>query len=132
MNTFKINTDDAKKLADLTKGYAFAFQALGLLYYEFKDEQDMDQILMKYDDMLDGYVYKKIWDSLTDTERNLVSALDDNETIPTSTLLERINMKSNSYSKYRERLIGKGVIISPSRGYISLALPRFKTITELY
>ena len=41
-------------------------------------------------------------------------------------------MKGTTFSKYRERLINKGVCIAPEYGYVALALPRFKNITESY
>ena len=52
---FQIDEDDAKNLARITKGYAFAFQALGLLYYEYRDEMELREILLKLDDMLDDF-----------------------------------------------------------------------------
>ncbi len=129
---FDIGLDEAKKLADLTKGYAFAFQALGLLYWEYRDTLAMEEILVKYDDMLDGYVYQKVWEGLSEQDRKIVLSLEDEEGIAIKDLMERLSIPSTSFTKYRSRLINKGVLFAPMRGYLSLALPRFKQIAELY
>lgn len=132
MQIFEIDQDEAKKLADATKGYAFAFQALGLLYWEYRDELSFDEILIKFDDMLDGYVYKKIWEGLSKQDKKIIMALEDDKIIATKDLLKRTGIKSSDYSKYRERLTNKGLIVSPDRGMVALALPRFRNIAELY
>lgn len=132
MQIFEIDQGDAKMLADITKGYAFAFQALGLLYWEYRDELSLDEILIKFDDMLDGYVYKKIWEGLSKQDKKLIMALEDNKEVATKELLKRTGIKANSYPKYRERLINKGVIVTPEHGSVALALPRFRGIVELY
>ena len=132
MQIFEIGQDEAKMLADVTKGYAFAFQALGLLYWEYRDELSLDEILIKFDDMLDGYVYKKIWEGLSKQEKKIILSLEDDTVIATKDLLKRTGIKTNSYPKYRERLINKGVVMAPEHGTVVLALPRFRGIVELY
>ena len=132
MQIFEIGQGEAKMLADATKGYAFAFQALGLLYWEYRDELSFDEILIKFDDMLDGYVYKKIWEGLSKQDKKIILGLEDDKVVATKDLLKRTGIKANSYSKYRERLINKGVIVTPEHGMVALALPRFRHIIELY
>lgn len=132
MQIFEVSQGEAKKLADATKGYAFAFQALGLLYWEYRDKLSLDEMMIKYDDMLDGYVYKKIWESLSKQDKKIIMALEDDTVIATKDLLKRAGVKANTYSKYRERLINKGIIMTPEHGMVALALPRFRGIVELY
>lgn len=132
MQIFSIECDEAKKLADVTKGYAFAFQALGLLYWEYRDELSFEEILIKFDDMLDGYVYKKIWEGLSKQDKKIVMALQDDQVIATKDLLKKADVKASTYSKYRERLMNKGIITMPEHGMVALALPRFRSIVELY
>ena len=132
LQVFGIGLDEARMLAHLTKGYAFGFQALGLLYWEYRDTLTIEEILVKYDDMLDGYVYHKVWEGLSEQDRKIVLSMEDEEEIAIKDLLKRISIPANSFTKYRSRLINKGVCLSPVRGYISLALPRFRTIAELY
>lgn len=47
MKIFDLDLDRALNLANITKGYAFAFQALGLLYFEHRDEMALPDILKK-------------------------------------------------------------------------------------
>ena len=128
---FRIDRRDANYLAVTTKGYAFAFQALGMLYYEYHDMFSMDEILSRLDDMLDDFVYRKIWGSLSGQDKRVVLALSDNR-VKVKDICESLAMSSAVFSRYRDRLLRKGVIVSPERGYISLALPRFHEVVSLY
>ena len=58
-DVFQIDEGSAGNLARITRGYAFAVQAPGLLYYEYRDEMELSKILLKLVDMLDDFVYKK-------------------------------------------------------------------------
>lgn len=128
---FKIDEEQAGNLARLTKGYAFAFQALGLLYYEHHDEMELDEILLKLDDMLDDFVYKKIWSSLSRQDKDVVLAINGEET-KVSDICSKTGMTSAVFSRYRDRLIKRGIIFSTGHGYVSLALPRFEIIAKAY
>lgn len=129
---FSIPRDRAKKLADITKGYAFAFQALGLLYYEYSDGCTLEELLLKLDAMLDDYVYRKIWISLSERDREVVTAMLHKGKMKVKDVCEATGMTSQSFSRYRERLMRKGLILSPQRGFVELALPRFDEVIELY
>lgn len=128
---FQLNQDQAKKLAQITKGYAFAFQALGLLYYEHHEEMAMDEILSKLDDMLDDFVYKKIWTSLSKQDKDVVLAIKKENT-KVGDICKKIGMTSSVFSRYRDRLMKRGIISSAQHGYVSLALPRFEIIAKSY
>ncbi|MBE6004427.1 MAG: ATP-binding protein [Lachnospiraceae bacterium] len=128
---FTIGDEEAGKLAGITKGYAFAFQALGMLYYEYRDEMNMDDILSKLDDMLDDFVYKKIWEALSQKDREIVAAIDSEGT-KVQQICERVSMTSQVFSKYRERLMKRGIISAPAHGYVALTLPRFEIIAKSY
>ena len=131
MKIFDLDLDRALNLANITKGYAFAFQALGLLYFEHRDEMALPDILKKLDDMLDDFVYKKVWESLSEQERAIVKAISSKET-KVQTICQKISMSSGSFSQYRDRLIKRGIIMSPKHGYVSLTLPRFEIIAKFY
>ena len=118
-------------MAKMTKGYAFAFQALGVLYYEHKDDYTIERIISEFEDMLDDFVYKKIWEAMSPRDKDVILAFTE-ECMKVSDLCEATGMTSSSFSKYRERLMLKGVIISPKHGYVELALPRFKEVVEKY
>lgn len=127
------NTDNATivKLAELTKGYAFAFQALGFLYYEYGEELPFEEIISKYDDLLDDFVYKKIWESLSDNDKKILLALGDSKT-KVKDICEKTGIQSGTFSRYKNKLITKGLIDSSQHGYVSLTLPRFSHIIQSY
>ncbi len=127
---FDIDEDKAKELANLTKGYAFAFQALGVCYWDDRDKGN-DVVIEKYEELLDDFVYKKIWSSLTGKEREIVSAISDNEE-KVGDICKRIEMSNGTFSKYKVTLISKGVLESRQYGFVSFALPRFHEVVRNY
>lgn len=127
-----ISREQATELAKNTKGYAFAFQALGMLYWEYKDDLDLEQILVKLDSLLDEYVYQKIWSDLSRQDQQILAHMNDNEPIRTKDLYESIGMTLQTFAKYRDRLINKGLIRAAGHGYVELALPRFASVCSLY
>lgn len=127
-----VGPDQAKEFALMTKGYAFAFQAFGMLYYKYSKELKLDKIIDKLDDMLDEYVYKKIRDSLTNVEQRIMISLPENGPIKTGEMCKAAGLTSESFSRYRDRLIKKGLICSPKHGYVEEALPHFSRIVKDY
>ena len=128
---FGIDDDKSQELAAITKGYAFAFQALGALYWEQKDKPDMNHILNSLDNMLDDFVYKKIWSSCSKRDREILLSIEKDET-EISYICKKTGIKNESFSRYKERLVKKGLITSTKYGHISLTLPRFYEITKNY
>lgn len=126
-----IDEEKARKLACLTKGYAFAYQALGAVYWPDRENPNMEVILGKLDEMLDDYVYKKIWSSLTAKEREIILAIKHDDT-KTGEICEVTGIKPNSFSQYKSKLTRMGLITSSGYGYNSLTLPRFYEIVRLY
>ncbi len=65
MDIFSLDIDAAGELASLTKGYPFAFQVLGYLYWENRDKKTLEQILPEYEDadtLLDaGDIHMRNW-----------------------------------------------------------------------
>lgn len=132
-NIFQIKEAQAAKMANLTMGYAFAFQALGMLYWEYRDSLTYNEIIQKLDGMLEDFVYRKIWSSLSGTERQIILAMPDNgDKIRVKDLCSLLHMKSSSFSKYRERLLNRGICTSPEYGCLIIALPRFRHIVKTY
>ena len=130
-NVFKCDNETAKKLSKMTKGYAFAFQALGLLYFDYHKSLPLEQIILKYDELLDDFVYKKIWQGLSVQDKNVILAITD-EQKKVSEICEKLNMTSSTFSKYRERLLNRGIIRAPQHGYVEIILPRFAEIANFY
>ena len=125
--------ETAMQLAKQTKGYAFAFQALGMIYFDSKKKSpSIEDSLKILDEYLDEYVYNKIWSSLSEQDRNIVLQLSDDRAVRVKEICDAIDMSSSSFSKYRERLMNKGLITTKQHGYVELALPRFRSICEYY
>lgn len=131
MDIFSLDIDAAGELASLTKGYPFAFQVLGYLYWENRDKKTLEQILPEYDQYLDEYVYSKIWSELSDLDKKIVTEMSLSGETQVKALRERLDMKSELFSVYRERLKRKGVIISKEYGKVTLALPRFDEFVKI-
>ena len=128
---FKLQEDDARMLSGITKGYAFAFQALGMLYYEYHDRENLDDILSRLDELLDDFVYKKVWEDLFGQERRIVLAIGD-ESARVKDICTELEITSSVFSTYRLRLIRKGILQSPQYGFVALTLPRFFSIARNY
>lgn len=125
--TMGLSQAESFRYARMTKGYAFAFQLLGYLLFEGKKNNESERtILAKLDQYLEEFVYRKIWPSLTPVERAILYALPDESAVTVKTIMENAKMKKESFSKYRDRLIKKGVLVCPSRGKLAFALPRFR------
>ncbi|QFJ56140.1 winged helix-turn-helix domain-containing protein [Pseudobutyrivibrio xylanivorans] len=79
---------------------------------------------------LEEYVYQKIWSELSDTDRNVLFALEGKEEMKIKDLRDKINMSSSLFSTYRDRLEKKGLIDTSKYGFIGLLLPRFSNFVE--
>lgn len=124
-STLSLENAEAIKCAKLTKGYAFAFQLLGYLMYEEHKKVIDEDLLNKFDQYLDEFTYSKIWSSLTNVEQRILASIKSNNPIAVSNLLNDLNMTKEYYSRYRDRLIKKGLLDGSKRGSVSLVLPRF-------
>ncbi len=131
-NIFEIDNVEANKLAAYTKGYALAFQALGFLYWEYRDEKDLKDIISELKHLLDDFAYRKIWESLSENDKSIVQVIAENGRIEVKDVRENLKMSSSSFSKYRDRLINRGVIKSVERGKIELTLPFFDELIKSY
>ncbi len=123
-----VSDETAKEMANLTKGYAFAFQLLGYLYWnaKYKDNStDIERLLPEYDQQLEEFVYAKIWSAMSPGDRELMRAVTEKDRYKVADLLADSGMDNSHYSVYRRRLADKGLIDVSERGYVSATLPRF-------
>ena len=77
-----------------------------------------------YDQYLQEFVYEKLWSELSFVEKNIIKNFPEYE-IATKDLIAKSKIDNSYFSIYRERLIKKGLIFSPSYGKVKLSLPRF-------
>ena len=68
---------------------------------------------------------------MSEQDKKIALAIGEN-TAKVQSVCEKVGMNSTSFSKYRDRLIKRGIIESSKHGYVSLALPRFANIITSY
>lgn len=130
MRIFSKSKEEALEMAKITKGYAFAYQALGKYIWESPERSLDEEVLAKFDAALERYVYTKIWSELSEMDRWYVSFIAKKNSMDVKELLEITNKKKNEFSQYRARLQDKGIIDTSIRGVISMKLPRFDVFVE--
>lgn len=126
----QVSREKAMDMAVLTKGFPFAYQALGKYLWEDEKHEVTSSVLTKYDEALSHYVYKKIWSELSEKDRWFMSFIVMKERMPVSELLELSKQKKNEFAQYRARLRDKGLINVGTRGYVSYTLPRFDVFVQ--
>lgn len=127
---FYVEREMAQKMAWLTKGYSFAFQVLGYLYWEAAATQGIENvkeqdILPEYDQYLSSFSYEKIWSELPAKEKQVLIAIEMAETSQVKAVREKLSMSSSEFSVYRQRLAEKGLINVKEYGNVKFKLPRF-------
>lgn len=125
MDIFELDMEAAGIMAGLTKGYPFAFQVLGYLYWENRETKTIEEILPEYDQYLEEYVYNKIWAETSAKDQAVLAAMSQSDETKVKIIREKINMTSAQFSPYRDRLKNKGILDTRTYGEISFALPRF-------
>lgn len=120
------NEETITALAELTKGYAFAYQVVGYLFSKYRA---IKKIYDELDQYLSIYVYDKIWSKLPGNEREYLKCFETDETT-TEIIASKVSYDYKSSSVYRDRLIKRGLITSDAYGVISLALPRFEVFIK--
>ena len=124
-NTLGVEHKTAVEMAKLTKGYAFAFQVLG--YFTYKEEnRDYRKVIAKYRLYLDEFVYEKLWSELSAKDRSIITCMAQTGAETVSEIRAKTGMESNEFSKYRLRLIRKGLVDGSERGRLAFTLPLFR------
>ena len=118
-----INDEVALKMAQLTKGYAFAFQVLG--YFTWVHKGLTQEVLVTYRQYLEEYVYDKIWSELSLRDKKIAYGIACTDTGKVSDIRETLGIDNNKFNPYRKRLINKGIVDGKNYGYITFTLPLF-------
>ena len=132
---FDIERETAEKLAWLTKGYSFAFQVIGYIYWDelaANKKAKIEDMLPTIDQYLAEFSYDKIWSELAPKEKEVVVALAETESGKVSDVRELLKMESGKFGVYRERLIDKGIIDGKNYGYLRIKLPRFDEYAKFH
>lgn len=128
---FHLDEDEALKMAQLTRGYSFAFQILGYFTWEYRD--DPESVMTEYKQYLEDYAYDKIWSELSQNDRKVAYGIAKSKSGKISEIRQLLGYETNQFNPYRKRLIKKGIINGDVRGYVSFTLPLFeKYVMENY
>lgn len=119
-----VSQEEAREMAINTKGYSFAFQALG--YVVWKNQKYDEKTVSEYRQILADFSYDKIWSELSDNDQKVCYAIAETDNGEYSSIREILGWQNNQLNPYRKRLIDRQVIKSKRRGYVSFTLPLFK------
>ena len=122
----ELGLDDASadEMADIVKGYPYAFQVLGYLCY--KRGLPYKSVMDEFDAYLEEYVYDKIWSELSLADRKLLASMAECESTDVADIRRIRGISSSEFSVYRKRLMKKGIAVSNRYGTLDFSLPRFR------
>lgn len=126
---FDLDDGSALDMANLTKGYPFAFQVLGFLTWQ--KEGDYRSVLPMYRQYLSEYVYDKVWSELSNKDKKICNGIANTESGKIKDVRERLSLETNEFNPYRDRLKKKGIIDCSERGYVYFTLPEFDEYVRL-
>ena len=126
-----VSSEAAKEMAELTCGYAFAFQELGVLSFKYRDNFCLEDVVPLLKTELFAYSYEKIWEEMTGMDKYLARCLAEKKEYKREEVLTLMESKAANYSMYRDRLIKRG-IVATRHGHIALALPFFSDYIKEY
>lgn len=126
-----IDIAEAREMAKVTKGYAYAFQELGVLYFKKSASETLEDLIPALKSELFAYSYEKIWEELTEADRFLTRLLTENKEYKREEILKLMGSREGNYSMYRDRLLKRG-IIETRQAYISITLPYFADYIKEY
>lgn len=122
--TLQLDDMFAKKCAALTEGYASSYQILGSILFKTKAKKIDDDLLSQFDSYLEEINYEKMWEDLSLMDKEFLYGFIAQKNNKAAVVIQNSKIAKTSYSRYRDRLIKKGIIRSDSYGYLSLTLPR--------
>lgn len=122
--TFQCDEKEALRMALFTKGYSYAFQVLGYIMWD--KDCTIEEAISSFDERMSEYCYEKIWEDLSEKEKEIVVLLANNGKMKTGKIVENIGVSAKTFSVQRDRLIKKGIIDGREHGIVSLLLPRFE------
>ena len=128
----EVNQEEALLLAKMTRGYAYAFQELGVIYFKNNKSMPLEDLTMDLKAELFAYSYEKIWEELSPSDRFLVKILSSKDDLKREEILQLMGDKSANYSVYRDRLLRRGIIGVTKYGHVSLVLPYFSEYVKEY
>lgn len=126
--TFGVNDEEAFEMAAFTKGYSYAFQALGYIMWD--KDCSIKEAIPVFDEKMAGYCYEKIWEDLSEQERKIITLLAENKMMKVKDIITEIESTDKVFSVQRDRLVKKGVVDGTRYGILQLSLPRFDVFVK--
>lgn len=122
---FNNTLDEAREMANLTKGYAYAYQVMGYLCYKNGVSHVTEDILKEFDAYMDEYVYSKIWQEQSLANKQVLKAIASSRTGSIKDIRKSLDIPSEPFSNYCLRFIRQGLIEADGYEKVKLILPRF-------
>ena len=91
-NIFQIDQDVAKQMAELTRGYPFAFQVFG--YLTWNHSGHYEAVLDEYEQYLSEFVYDEIWSELSQKDRIVARGIAETESGKIKEIREHLGMET--------------------------------------
>ena len=85
----------------------------------------LKKAIPEFDEKMAGYCYEKVWDDLSEKEKEIITLLAENGEMRTKDIIAKVGSTDKVFSVQRDRLIKKGIVDGSKFGLLSLALPRF-------
>lgn len=135
--TLELSREEAEYLAYETKGYSLAFQALGHQLWDMLSKKgsynkvDKSALMNALYSTLSELAYDKIWDELSATDKKVLMEIvkiiseTDSGSVQVDEIKKRLNMPSDTFTKYRSRLIDAGILNGAEYGVLRIKLPQF-------
>ena len=126
-----LDSKEAKRMESISKGYAYAYQVLGTLYFNKKDGETIEDIMPEFERIMFKDTYDLIWKSLTKGEKEVVRCIFKSQDGRAEDI-KALMKNPASYSVYRDRLMNKHLVNGDTRGYLSIGLPMFDKFVEIW
>ena len=126
-----IDRPEAVRMAEITRGYAYAFQELGALYFKKREDQGLPELIQELKENLFSYSYEKIWEELTPGDREVLRLLKGKEEYEISEAEAAAIDRMNNYLNHRDRLLKMG-ILARRNGHIFIYPPYFAEYLDEY
>jgi hypothetical protein len=120
----EVNRGEAQPMAQMTKGYPFAFQVFG--YFAWRHGSLGEQALDECKQYLDDYAYEKTWSELSQGDRDVARAIARAASSRVRDVRAVAHMSTNQFNPYRNRLVKKGIVDGSTYGHVSFVLPLFE------
>ncbi|SDB41430.1 ATP-binding protein [Butyrivibrio sp. INlla16] len=121
---------EAKRLYDMTLGYAYAYQVLGSLYFNKNESETLEDLIPDYERTL-FKSYNLDWPELTDKEQDFIRSFYKGKTGKAKDTKAYMS-NPDTYNTYKDRLIDKHFFSADKRGYLEPKLPRFDRFIEIW